>query len=72
MRVRWDPAGSPTIFTAALDGRVLLWDARSGEAEASWSGHKGEILDMTISKYVNNSAFQDLVLLIYLPKIYDY
>ncbi|XP_071792333.1 angio-associated migratory cell protein-like [Asterias amurensis] len=49
VRVRWDPAGSPTIFTAALDGRVLLWDARSGEAEASWSGHKGEILDMTIS-----------------------
>ncbi len=49
VRLRWDPTGSPTIFTAALDGRVQLWDARSGEAEASWTGHRGEILDMKIS-----------------------
>ncbi|XP_022079230.1 angio-associated migratory cell protein-like [Acanthaster planci] len=49
VRLRWDPSGTPTIFTAGLDGQVQLWDARSGQSVASWTGHRGEILDVAIS-----------------------
>ena len=51
VRVKWDPSGSSNIFTAGLDGCVRLWDGRSGQMVNSWVGHRGEILDMAITRY---------------------
>ncbi|XP_041478059.1 angio-associated migratory cell protein-like [Lytechinus variegatus] len=49
VRLAWD-VETPMIFTAGLDGMVKLWDSRSAEKVASWTGHQGEILDLAISR----------------------
>ncbi|EDO28163.1 predicted protein [Nematostella vectensis] len=49
VKVRWDPSG-PLLYSCCLDGVVRMWDSRSGTCEKEWCGHKGEILDFTLSR----------------------
>ncbi|XP_033101349.1 angio-associated migratory cell protein-like isoform X3 [Anneissia japonica] len=49
VKLKWDKS-NPLVYSCSLDGMLRLWDARSGKVEGCWSGHTGEILDMTISR----------------------
>lgn len=51
VRVRWDSA-SPVVCLGGLDGRVQLWDSRSGQRLSTYEGHSSEILDLDLSRYV--------------------
>ncbi|XP_071823388.1 angio-associated migratory cell protein-like isoform X2 [Apostichopus japonicus] len=48
VKVKWDPT-SPVVIAAGLDGRIQLWDARSGQRSSSYEGHSKEILDFDLS-----------------------
>ena len=38
VRIAWHPV-QPLLFTACLDRKLRLWDARSGECVKEWEGH---------------------------------
>lgn len=48
VRVRWD-SSSPVVCLGGLDGRVQLWDSRSGQRLSTYEGHSSEILDLDLS-----------------------
>lgn len=56
VRVRWDSA-SPVVCLGGLDGRVQLWDSRSGQRLSTYEGHSSEILDLDLSRYVLFTSF---------------
>ncbi|XP_028393460.1 angio-associated migratory cell protein-like isoform X2 [Dendronephthya gigantea] len=46
-QLHWDDS---LIYTACLDGILRLWDARSGNCEREWHGHRAPILDLAVSR----------------------
>ena len=46
-RLHWEDC---LVYTACLDGMLRLWDARSGNCEREWHGHRAAILDMAVSR----------------------
>ncbi|KAH7436532.1 hypothetical protein KP509_05G024600 [Ceratopteris richardii] len=41
---------SGLIFTACLDGKLRLWDARTGGCERVYHGHEDGVLDLALSQ----------------------
>ena len=41
-----------TILTGCIDGKVRVWDSRTGTCQKVFSGHEDAILDLALSKYV--------------------
>lgn len=46
--VKYSPDGQE-IFAVQKDGRVMVWDARTGKLKTSWDGRHGEINGLAIS-----------------------
>jgi WD40 repeat protein len=49
LEVLFSPDGGLLASRSLKDGRVLLWDGRTGEPRGVLSGHQGDILDLTFS-----------------------
>ncbi|CAM9936833.1 unnamed protein product [Lampetra planeri] len=49
VKLQWD-LSSATLFVCSLDGRVRLYDGRSGASAGLLQGHRGEVLDFALSR----------------------
>lgn len=49
VKLAWHPKHPHLLFSAGLDGVTRLIDARSGSLVRQYSGHKANILDISIS-----------------------
>jgi len=47
-KVRFIPGDKPRVITSCLDGKVRIWDCRSGDLLITLHGHRDQILDMTL------------------------
>jgi len=48
-KLLWHPT-EPLLYSASMDKLVRLFDARSGECVAKFSGHQDSVLDFTVSR----------------------
>lgn len=49
VHLQWEESSS-VVSTCCLDGKLRLWDARSGNLVAEYRGHTAEILDFTVNR----------------------
>lgn len=49
VHLQWEESSS-VVSTCCLDGKLRLWDARSGSLVAEYHGHTAEILDFTVNR----------------------
>ena len=61
VKLRWH-RHLPLIYTAATDGAVRLWDARSGALLQTLTGHEDMILDFDVAFGEPGSGRGDVIL----------
>lgn len=49
VHLQWEESSS-VVSTCCLDGKLRLWDARSGNLVSEYCGHTAEILDFTLNR----------------------
>uniref|UniRef100_H3CSB2 Angio-associated migratory cell protein n=1 Tax=Tetraodon nigroviridis TaxID=99883 RepID=H3CSB2_TETNG len=49
VHLQWEES-SAVVSTCCLDGKLRLWDARSGSLVSEYRGHTAEILDFTLNR----------------------
>lgn len=49
VHLQWEESSS-VVSTCCLDGKLRLWDARSGNLVSEYRGHTAEILDFTLNR----------------------
>jgi len=47
VKLAWHPT-SPLVYTACLDGRLRMWDARTGGCVRALGGHKAGVQDLSV------------------------
>jgi len=54
-RLAWrgSEGGSDLLFCSSLDGTASAWDGRTGNVVRRWTGHRGQILDMSVAPMGN-------------------
>lgn len=48
VKLKWSE--TELIYTACLDGKIRVWDARTGNCERVFQGHEDSILDLAVSR----------------------